>query len=65
MNNDELLNDWKKRVLTKVDKIDPNKERHWESLAFGYFLASTSDITRAKNLAYEVWKQNLLGRMMT
>lgn len=61
----DLLNAWRRKVVLRVDEIDPNKEFNWESVAFGYFYAKTQDISRAKGLAYEVWKKDLLGRTTT
>lgn len=61
MNEDKLLEDFKKEVCEKAKDIDPGDEYDWLALSIGFFIAKGADPALAHRLAmtarygYQYW----------
>ena len=50
---------WTQRVWDKRSKVDPDDERDWYDVAYGFFL-HTFDVETSHNLANEMIRRGLL-----
>lgn len=55
-----MVQAWKDRIYSKSDEIDPESERYWFDLAYGFFLGLGADAAKAYGLAIEIESRKLL-----
>ena len=60
MTDEEMVQAWKDRIYSKSDEIDPESERYWFDLAYGFFLGLGADAAKAYGLAIEIESRKLL-----
>jgi hypothetical protein len=59
MSDEQMKKRWGLDVMAAAERndpvnFDPNDEYHWESMAYGFFLALGADPERARRLARQV-----------
>jgi hypothetical protein len=54
MTREEAVKQWHEKVVDRPDAVDPDGERDWWDLAYGFFLALGFDVETAQDMAGEV-----------
>lgn len=57
---ENMIEEFDVRIHQQEDEIDPDQERDWFDLAYGFFLGKGVDAERAFELAWELQSRNLL-----